>query len=155
MNSTAYNPQVETDPVCLYSARTPKDRMYTLIAAIHALNNERMNQNDMYLGECQDPSHLNEDIVRGNLLICSYTVRFVFGIATVKQALQTAKNLSAIGVIFYMDPFVIGYQLNPTPMSMPGLIISSPEDSKVRFCGNARLFPFSCSVLHCGSPMWF
>eukprot|EP00268_Persea_americana_P037324 TRINITY_DN3696_c0_g1_i4.p1 TRINITY_DN3696_c0_g1~~TRINITY_DN3696_c0_g1_i4.p1 ORF type:complete len:611 (-),score=109.17 TRINITY_DN3696_c0_g1_i4:189-2021(-) len=113
------------------ASRTPKDRMYTLIAAIHALNNERMNQNDMYLGECQDPSHLNEDIVRGNLLICSYTVRFVFGIATVKQALQTAKNLSAIGVIFYMDPFVIGYQLNPTPMSMPGLIISSPEDSKI------------------------
>lgn len=116
--------------------------MYTLISAVHALNNDTMNPKDMYLGECQDPSHLNQDIVRGNLLICSYTVRFVFGLSTVEQALQTAKNLSAIGVIFYMDPFVIGYQLNPTPMSMPGLIISSPEDSKVRFCSNVRLFSF-------------
>ncbi|KAF9615911.1 hypothetical protein IFM89_027150, partial [Coptis chinensis] len=30
-----------------------------------------------------------------------------------------------------MDPFVIRFQLNPTPMAMPGVIIPSPDDSKV------------------------
>lgn len=105
--------------------------MYTLVAAIHALNNDSTNSNDMYLGECQDPSHLNATSIQGNLLICSYSLRFVLGISTIKQALQTAKNLSAIGVVFYMDPFVIGFQLNPTPMELPGMIIPSPNDSKV------------------------
>lgn len=105
--------------------------MYTLISAIHALNNETTVTDDMYVGECQDSSKFNSDLVQGNLLICSYSIRFVLGLSTIKQALQTAKNLSAAGVVFYMDPFVIGYQLNPVPLKMPGIIISSPEDSKV------------------------
>lgn len=85
----------------------------------------------MYVGECQDPSSFDPDSVQGKLLICSYSVRFVLGISTIKQALQTARNLSAAGVVFYMDPFVIGFQLNPIPMNLPGIIIPSTEDSKV------------------------
>nr|XP_019705271.1 subtilisin-like protease SBT2.2 isoform X2 [Elaeis guineensis] len=109
---------------------TDGDSMYTLIAATNALKNDTT-ENDMYLGECQDSSHLSEELVKGNLLICSYSIRFVLGLSSVKQALETAKNVSAIGVIFYLDPFVLGFQLNPTPMHMPGLIIPSPDDSKV------------------------
>lgn len=105
--------------------------MYTLVSALHALNNNITDANDMYVGECQDSNSLNQDLVRGNLLICSYSIRFVLGLSTIKQALQTAKNLSAAGVVFYMDPFVIGFQLNPIPMKMPGIVISSPDDSKV------------------------
>ncbi|XP_058071651.1 subtilisin-like protease SBT2.2 isoform X2 [Magnolia sinica] len=110
---------------------TDGDTMYTLVAAIHALNNNSTDKNDMYLSECQDSSRLNLDLIQGNLLICSYSIRFVLGLSTIKQALETAKNLSAIGIVFYMDPFVIGFQLNPTPMKMPGLIIPSPDDSKI------------------------
>ncbi|XP_062161460.1 subtilisin-like protease SBT2.2 [Alnus glutinosa] len=110
---------------------TDKDAMYTLISAIHALNNETVVANDMYVGECQDSSSFNQDLVQGNLLICSYSIRFVLGLSTIKQALQTAKNLSAAGVVFYMDPFVIGFQLNPVPMKMAGIIIPSPDDSKI------------------------
>lgn len=83
------------------------------------------------MGECQDSSNFDQNLIEGNLLICSYSIRFVLGLSTVKQALQTAKNLSAAGVIFYMDSFVIGFRLNPIPMKMPGIIVSSPEDSKV------------------------
>lgn len=105
--------------------------MYTLISAIHALNNDTTVTDDMYVSECQDSSNFNQDLVQGNLLICSYSIRFVLGISTIQQALQTAQNLSAVGVVFYMDPFMIGFQLNPTPMKIPGIIISSPDDSKV------------------------
>lgn len=105
--------------------------MYPLIAATHALTNETTDANDMYLAECQDSSLLNKDLTKGKLLVCSYSIRFVLGLSSIKQALQSAKNVSAVGVIFYMDPFVIGFQLNPTPMHMPGLIIPSPDDSKV------------------------
>ncbi|KAK1284100.1 Subtilisin-like protease SDD1 [Acorus calamus] len=109
---------------------TDGDSMYTLVSAIHALKTNMTDPNDMYLGECQDPSLLNQEIVQGNLLICSYSIRFVLGVSTIKQALQTAKNVSAVGVIFYLDPYVVGFQINPTPMIMPGIMISSSNDSK-------------------------
>ncbi|XVE89408.1 hypothetical protein DITRI_Ditri19aG0199300 [Diplodiscus trichospermus] len=110
---------------------TDADKMYTLISAVHALCNDTTLANDMYVGECQDSSNFNQELIQGNLLICSYSIRFVLGLSTIKQALQTAKNLSAAGVVFYMDPFVIGFQLNPTPLKMPGIIIPSPDDSKI------------------------
>ena len=104
--------------------------MCTLVSALDALSDSSAG-NDMYVGECQDSTNFNQDLVQGNLLICSYSIRFVLGLSTIKQAMETAKNLSAAGVVFYMDPFVIGFQLNPIPLSMPGIIIPTPEDSKV------------------------
>ncbi|CAA6657950.1 unnamed protein product [Spirodela intermedia] len=100
---------------------------------IHALRDDASvdTTSSMYVGECQDPSPLDKDSISGNILICSYSVRFVLGLSTIRRALETAKNLSARGIIFYMDPFVMGFQLNPTPMKIPGLMIPSPEDSKI------------------------
>ncbi|CAN6455307.1 unnamed protein product [Victoria cruziana] len=108
---------------------TGKDAMFTLISAIHAVN-ETVDSKDFYLGECQDPNQLKKELVKGNILICSYSIRFVLGLSSIKRALDTAENLHAAGVIFLVDSFVTGYQINPTPMKMPGLIIPSPDDSK-------------------------
>ncbi|XP_049375789.1 subtilisin-like protease SBT2.2 isoform X2 [Solanum verrucosum] len=105
------------------------DNMYMLVSAIHALNDAAAK--DMYVSECQDASKFNHTLVQGNLLICSYSIRFVLGLSTIKQASETAMNLSAAGVVFAMDPFVISYQLNPVPMRLPGIIIPSPDDSKI------------------------
>lgn len=113
------------------TAGTDGDSMYTLVSAMHALKNDSTDANGMYLGECQDPSYLNQDLVKGNILVCSYSIRFVLGLSSISQAIETATNVSAAGIIFYMDPFVLGFQINPTPMSIPGLIIPSPDDSKV------------------------
>ncbi|XP_042024891.1 subtilisin-like protease SBT2.3 isoform X1 [Salvia splendens] len=110
---------------------TDEDSMYTLVSAIHALNTTTAAANDLYVSECQDASNFNQSVVKGNLLICSYSIRFVLGLSTIKQALETADNLSAAGVVFYMDPYVIGFQLNPVPMRIPGIIIPSPDDSKI------------------------
>ncbi|VAH64389.1 unnamed protein product [Triticum turgidum subsp. durum] len=110
---------------------TDGDSMYNLIAAPHALQNYTTTPIEMSLGECQDPSHLDKDLIRGKILVCSYSIRFVLGLSSVKQALDTAKNVSAAGIIFYLDPFVLGFQLNPTPMDIPGLIIPSSDDSKI------------------------
>lgn len=104
-----------------------------MVSAIHALSDTTAG-NNMYVSECQDPTSLNKDVIQGNLLICSYSIRFVLGLSTVKQALETAGNLSAAGIVFYMDPFVIGFQINPIPMRLPGIIIPTPEDSKVHSC---------------------
>lgn len=104
-----------------------------MVSAVDALKNKSsVVDKDMYAGECQDYDSFDKDLVCGNLLICSYSIRFVLGLSTIKQALAVAKNLSAKGVVFYMDPYVLGFQINPTPMDMPGVIIPSPEDSKVK-----------------------
>ncbi|CAI0546103.1 unnamed protein product [Linum tenue] len=110
---------------------TEEGTMYTLVSALHALNNGTTVTSDMYVGECQDSSSFDEEIVQGNLLICSYSIRFVLGLSTIKQALETAQNLSVAGVVFCMDPFVIGFQLNPIPMSIPGIVIPTSDDSKI------------------------
>ncbi|XP_073129278.1 subtilisin-like protease SBT2.2 [Henckelia pumila] len=109
---------------------TVNGSMYTLVSAIHALNDTAA-VNDMYVTECQDSRNFKRGVVQGNILICSYSIRFVLGLSTIKQALETAKTLGAAGVVFYMDPYVIGFQLNPIPMSIPGIVIPSPDDSKV------------------------
>lgn len=109
---------------------TDGDSMYTLITATHALRNDSERDNNFYLGECQDPSYMNQNLIKGKILICSYSIRYLLGLSSVKQALVTAKNVSAAGIIFYMDPFVLGFQLNPTPMDIPGFIIPFPDDSK-------------------------
>ncbi|KAK7318709.1 hypothetical protein RJT34_03415 [Clitoria ternatea] len=110
---------------------TDENKMYKLIHARHALNNNTTVSDDMYVGECQDASKFNQDYVQGKLLICSYSVRYVIGLSTIKQALETAVNLSAAGVVFSIDPSVNGFQLNPVPMKMPGIIIPSAKDSKI------------------------
>ncbi|MCL7027609.1 hypothetical protein MKW94_023960 [Papaver nudicaule] len=112
---------------------TNESTMYTLVSALHALNNDTQDATNLYVNECQDPSILDTAMVQGNLLMCSYSIRFVLGLSTIKQALETAKNLTAVGVVFYMDPYVIGFQINPTPMDMPGIIIPSASDSKILF----------------------
>ncbi|RYR19936.1 hypothetical protein Ahy_B03g064900 isoform A [Arachis hypogaea] len=113
------------------SAGTSVGKLYTLVHAHHALNNDTADPDDMYVNQCQDASKFSKDLVRGNLLMCSYSIRFVLGLSTIKQTLGMAKNLSAAGVVFYIDPFVIGYQINPVPMKMPGIIIASTNDSKI------------------------
>ncbi|XP_010441875.1 PREDICTED: subtilisin-like protease SBT2.3 [Camelina sativa] len=119
-----------TIPGIGFAIPTDDGKMYKMISAFHALNNITSVDKDMYVGECQDYENFDQDLVSGNLLICSYSARFVIGLSTIKQALDVAKNLSAVGVVFYMDPYVFGFQINPTPMDMPGIIIPSAEDSK-------------------------
>ncbi|PNX83943.1 subtilisin-like protease-like protein, partial [Trifolium pratense] len=95
---------------------TSENTMYKLIHAHHALNDDTTIADDMYVGECQDASKFNKDLVQGNLLMCSYTMRFVLGLSSINKALETAMNLSAAGVVFPMNPSVNGFELNPIPM---------------------------------------
>ncbi|CAD5333947.1 unnamed protein product [Arabidopsis thaliana] len=95
-----------TIPGIGFAIPTDDGKMYKMISAFHALNNS---------------TSVDKDI---------YSARFVLGLSTIKQALDVAKNLSAIGVVFYIDPYVLGFEINPTPMDMSGIIIPSVEDSK-------------------------
>lgn len=105
--------------------------MHKLVLAAHALRNGTTIMDAIYVGECQDSSSYELKLVNGKILVCSYTVRFILGVSTIKQALLTAKNLTAAGLVFYMDPSSTGFQMTSTPMDIPGILISSPQDSLV------------------------
>ncbi|EOA39671.1 hypothetical protein CARUB_v10008312mg [Capsella rubella] len=104
--------------------------MHKLILAAHALGNGTTVMDAIYVGECQDSSSFDQKLVQGKILVCSYTVRFILGVSTIKQALLTAKNLTAAGLVFYIDPSATGFQMTSTPMDIPGILISSPQDSQ-------------------------
>ncbi|KAJ8544670.1 hypothetical protein K7X08_017253 [Anisodus acutangulus] len=112
-----------------YHFSSGTSHMYTMVSAIHALNDTAAK--DMYVSECQDASKFNQTHIQGNLLICSYSIRFVLGLSTIKQASEITMNLSAAGVVFAVDPFVISFQLYPVLMRLPGIIIPFQDDSKV------------------------
>ncbi|VVA93109.1 unnamed protein product [Arabis nemorensis] len=104
--------------------------MHKLVLAAHALRNGTSVMDAIYVGECQNSSSFDQKLVQGKILVCSYTVRFILGVSTIKQALITAKNLTASGLVFYMDSSAIGFQMSSTPMDIPGILISSSQDSQ-------------------------
>lgn len=105
--------------------------MHKLVLATHALRNGTTVMDTIYVGECQDSNSFDQKLVQGKILVCSYTVRFILGVSTIKKALITAKNLTAAGLVFYVDPSAAGFQMSSTPMDIPGILISSPQDSQV------------------------
>ncbi|GKD21926.1 hypothetical protein Tco_1223629 [Tanacetum coccineum] len=86
---------------------------------------------DDYVNECQDANSLHQTVAQGNILICSYSIKYVLGQSTIDNVVKTAMNLSAAGIMLSMDPFIIGLQLNPVPMSLLGIIIPSTNNSKL------------------------
>lgn len=105
--------------------------MHKLVLAAHALRNGTTVMDAIYVGECQDSSSFDQKLVQGKILLCSYTVRFILGVSTIKQALITAKNLTAAGLVFYMDSSATGFQMSSNPMDIPGILIYSSQDSQV------------------------
>uniref|UniRef100_A0A1J3HXM5 Subtilisin-like protease n=1 Tax=Noccaea caerulescens TaxID=107243 RepID=A0A1J3HXM5_NOCCA len=104
--------------------------MHKLVLAAHALRNGTTVMDAIYVEECQDSSSFDQKLVQGKILVCSYTVRFILGVSTIKQALVVAKNLTAAGLVFYMDPSATGFQMSSTPMDIPGILISSSQDAQ-------------------------
>ncbi|XP_062007176.1 subtilisin-like protease SBT2.3 isoform X1 [Rosa rugosa] len=105
---------------------TQKDTLYTLISAIHALNNDTTVTDDMYVSECQDRATSIRIWSRETSWSAATQFDLCLGCSQyIQQALQTAQNLSAWFCFLCMDSFMIGFQLNPTPMKIPGLCHSN------------------------------
>ncbi|GJR93702.1 hypothetical protein Tco_0265876 [Tanacetum coccineum] len=59
-----------------------------------------------------------------------YSIKYLLGQSTKDTIVQTARNPSAAGIVFSVDLFIIGLQLNHVPMSLPGIIIPFANDLK-------------------------
>ncbi|GKA45989.1 hypothetical protein Tco_0738785 [Tanacetum coccineum] len=64
-----------------------------------------------------------------------YSIKYLLGQSTKDTIVQTARNPSAAGIVFSVDLFIIGLQLNHVPMSLPGIIIPFANDLKANMLG--------------------
>lgn len=81
--------------------------------------------------ECQSPKLYNNLLVRGKILICTYTFDFVYGGSTMQQLVKTAKSLGAAGVTVVVDSDSSGQKFEPVPLAIPVIVLPTSADSNI------------------------
>lgn len=81
--------------------------------------------------DCQRPEVLDRNKVKGNILVCGYSFNFILGTSSVKKVSETAKSLGAAGFILAVENVSPGTKFEPVPVSIPGILITQAERSKV------------------------
>ncbi|KAK2660704.1 hypothetical protein Ddye_007237 [Dipteronia dyeriana] len=74
--------------------------------------------------DCQGPELLNKNLVEGNILLCCYSLNFVFGPASVKKVLETIKSLGAAGFVLAVESVSPGTKFDHVPVVIPGVLIT-------------------------------
>ncbi|KAG0568710.1 hypothetical protein M758_6G037400 [Ceratodon purpureus] len=78
---------------------------------------------------CQAASLYNRLLVRGKILICTFSFDFVYGGATMQQLAKTVKTLGAAGVAMMVDSDNAGGKYEVIPLSVPFIIFPSSASS--------------------------
>lgn len=73
-------------------------------------------------GDCQAASLYNRNLVRGKIIICTYSFDYVFGGSTLQQLVKTVQTIGAAGVILVVDSDTSGGKFDPIPISVPFII---------------------------------
>lgn len=81
--------------------------------------------------DCQAPQLYNKVLVRGKILICTYSFDYVFGGSTMQQLEKTIKTLGAAGVAMVVDSDTSGGKFEPIPLSVPVIVFPNAVDSQV------------------------
>ncbi|KAI5082165.1 hypothetical protein GOP47_0001908 [Adiantum capillus-veneris] len=123
------------------SLGTKGTRMQSLVLAKDAARNYTVEE--IALEECQGGQNFEKDEVEGKILVCTFTLSFLIGRASVKNVEATAKELSASGVIFTISSWMQGINLHVEfmPVEIPMIIIPSASDSKalLDYCTGSSL----------------
>jgi len=85
-----------------------------------------------YLEECQHPEALDPSKVFGSIVICTFSEGFLNGTSTLPAIVGTAEALKFEGFILTANPRYGDYIAEPIPFSIPGILIPSVADSKVK-----------------------
>ncbi|EFJ23728.1 hypothetical protein SELMODRAFT_415166 [Selaginella moellendorffii] len=101
---------------------------FSLITAADATNG---NVSRILVDECQDAGNYNRSLVSGRILVCSYSLRYLFGVSTLADAVVAAQALRASGLVFLATPDLDGHSFPPSPIGFPAIIIPSSKDSAV------------------------
>ncbi|XP_024023201.1 subtilisin-like protease SBT2.4 [Morus notabilis] len=81
--------------------------------------------------ECQSPQALDPRVVRGSIVICTFSEGFSNGTSSVTAIISTAKALGFAGFVFVANPSYGDFIAEPIPFDIPGLLIPSVADVQV------------------------
>lgn len=124
------------------AASTHLNQAYKLVAATDIVLDSSVAK--FSPSDCQRPEVLNRNKVKGAILLCGYSFNFILGTASVKKVAETARALGAVGFILAVENVSPGTKFDPVPVSIPGIVITQVDKSKVNF---TFLEPFSMPTL--------
>ncbi len=113
----------------IFAAPTPGLGVYDMILADDAVVTGK--RNPLFTpADCQVPSLFNKVLVRGKLMICTYSFNFVFGGASMQTVVTTLQALGAVGVVMMVDSDSSGQQYSPIPLPIPAIVLVSYANSQ-------------------------
>lgn len=114
--------------------------LYKLVLAKDALNrNATFPRTAPYVEECQFPEAFDPLLVRGNIVICTFSSGFLNQTSTIPNILHTASTLGFVGFLFVANPAYGDFIAEPIPFSVPGIMIPEVADAQVTYSQNCKI----------------
>ncbi|KAI5672987.1 hypothetical protein M9H77_13351 [Catharanthus roseus] len=105
---------------------------YRLVMSKDAVNvNGEFPRTPQYVEECQHPEALDQSVVLGSVVICTFSAGFFNGTSSVTAIIETARVLGFMGFILVANPTYGDFIAEPIPFSIPGILIPKTNDSLV------------------------
>ncbi|XWS12883.1 hypothetical protein CRYUN_Cryun37aG0128300 [Craigia yunnanensis] len=105
---------------------------YKLVLAKDAVNlNGTFPRTPQYVEECQYPEALDPNVVRGSIVICTFSAGFYNETSTLTAINDTARTLGYMGFLLAANPSYGDFIAQSIPYSVSGTLIPKVADAKV------------------------
>ncbi|KAF4372593.1 hypothetical protein F8388_027266 [Cannabis sativa] len=84
-----------------------------------------------YIDECQYPEAFDPNVVKGSIVICTFSEGFFNGTSTVTAVTNTAKALGFSGFLLVANPTYGDFVAEPIPFDVSGILIPYVADVQV------------------------
>lgn len=84
-----------------------------------------------YVEECQYPEALDPNVVRGSIVICTFSDGFYNETSTLTAIIDTARTLGFMGFVLVANPSYGDFIAQPIPYTFSGTLIPKVADAKV------------------------
>ncbi|XVE51055.1 hypothetical protein DITRI_Ditri02bG0007900 [Diplodiscus trichospermus] len=106
--------------------------LYKLVLAKDAVNlNGTFPRTPQYVEECQYPEALDPNVVRGSIVLCTYSAGFYNETSTLTAIIDTAIILGFMGFVLVANPSYGDFIAQPIPFSVSGTLIPKVADAKI------------------------
>ncbi|KAK8592248.1 hypothetical protein V6N13_062834 [Hibiscus sabdariffa] len=106
--------------------------LYKLVLAKDAINlSGTFPRTPQYVEECQYPEAFDPNVVRGSIVICTFSAGFYNETSTLTAIIDTARVLGFMGFVLVANPSYGDFIGQPIPYSVSGTLITKVEDAKI------------------------
>ncbi|GLT75193.1 hypothetical protein SLA2020_469350 [Shorea laevis] len=114
------------------SSGSGSSSFYKLVMAKDALQpNGPFPWTPQYVEECQYPEALDPGVVRGSIVVCSFSAGFFNQTSSLTAIMDTARTLEFMGFVLVANPTYGNFIAQPIPLSVCGILIPKVADAKL------------------------